>query len=226
MAKVTIQAPRSVNSTIKAEALDAANWIADYLGIPEDYKIEIVLNTRRKRWSVARNLDGKAQVELATDLRGCTLESACSVAVLAHELVHCRQYANDELYSVHYDHQLRGWRKMWAGDERWGSAGEYVKGSGRGKTPYRKLPWEREAYGVMVEVADAYRNRNDNDAKLKALVARVGQQPTLLQLLEAGLPASWCAAQAWQAGGAAQQVAERCGYTVERFCRRDRVVLA
>lgn len=229
MARISVDG--TVSAYLAQQVRDAARWMADYLGIDADYVIKIKLNGRRSRWSVARNQKGWCEVEIATDTHAATLETMISLPILAHELVHARQYQQGQLVTRAWSRA--GWASSWAGDPRWGSAGEYIKGSGAGCTRYRDLPWEREAYGIQNEVAGAFRRRGDTLAQLRTVLAEkaratgtpgTGEVP-LVALLEGGLPATWASPGAWLPGGEAQRVAAGAGWHVVGFHRRSHVVL-
>lgn len=69
---------------------------------------------------------------------------------LSHELVHLKQYATNELY----DYQTAGNKTRWRGrilDSE--------------KTPYRKQPWEKEAYSRQTPLLFEF--LKDNKIKLK-----------------------------------------------------------
>lgn len=233
MSRITVSAPRSISRTVQQQAKVAAEWIADHLGIPSSYSISIKLNTRRSRWSVARRTGPACcEIEMATTAYASTLETAVELPLLAHELVHAKQYALGELRWVRYDRELGGHRKSWKGDERWGGQGEYVKGSRRGCTRYRKLPWELEAYGRQNDIASAYRlSQTSTDVdRLRMAVAATGMEPMvvmgLVHMLRFGLPASWCTRSAWMAGGAAAAAAAELGLQTIAYHRRSHVALA
>jgi hypothetical protein len=64
---------------------------------------------------------------------------------IAHELVHLKQYAKEELYNYLIQSGIR-----WRGKR-------YDVGMGYDDYTYFKLPWEVEAYGMQKCLADIYR---------------------------------------------------------------------
>ena len=236
MAHINVTAPASVTSQIVNEARCAAKWMADYIGIPEDYRIDIYLNTRRKRVSIARSFGDRCEIELATRPRAATLIDTIDISTLAHELIHARQYANGELRH-RFDKDQKVWIITWLGDETYGLNKDYVEGRGAGRTAYRSLPWEREAYGREDAIARAYMNRNCNANKLRNLIAgeteagackvTAGQVTiSLMQLLQAGLPATLCTEDAWFGNGYGRSLATQLNWSgTITFTRRSSVTL-
>ena len=187
--KVTIKAPRTVCRKVQKEVEVAANWLADEIGVPSSHEVLIKLNTRRKKWSTARNITvDRTEIQLATDKRGLNMASAISLQVLAHELIHARQYALSELKTDIYEMGM-GWRQLWAGPVEFGAHGKYIKGHGRGLTNYRKLPWEKEAYSRQIELAAKFWEA-DKKHNLLAVAKEASVERVITRRVRADKPVS------------------------------------
>lgn len=180
------------------------------------------IHTANGRWYTA-------EVDIKTEN---TLERI--IAVVAHEAVHVWQYFNGSL--VRADRVSDG--QLWTGNAAFGKHGHYSALT----TEYRKLPWERQAYAMMDEIAAQYtadqgttRTRQSDRwatgwqpkaktvAKFGNAIAHAvsnGQQTdagvitvTLADIAAAGLGASWLRkAHGWYDGKPCQANASVHGY--------------